>query len=114
VHLERQNARIRGWQGSFNFGDSFAGFGGFGSFGPPRSLISRFFGGRDPFNDPFFARPFGGMFESSPFGGPIGFPFPPSMNPFGFLEHPIPGKHPFGFLARQAPEPSRQRRGLII
>ncbi|KAG5056867.1 hypothetical protein AAZX31_05G050900 [Glycine max] len=98
----------------FDFGDPFGGFGGFGSFGPPRSLISSFFGGRDPFNDPFFARPFGGMFESSPFGGPTGFPFPPGMNPSGFLEHPAPGLDPSGFLVRQAPEPSRQRRGPII
>ncbi|KAG4930359.1 hypothetical protein AAZX31_17G130900 [Glycine max] len=103
----------------------FGGFGGFGSFGPPRSLISSFFGGRDPFSDPFFAQPFGGMFESSPFGGPTGFPFPTGMNPSGFLEHPAPGldpsgflehpgMHPSGFLARQNPEPSRQRRGPII
>ncbi|XP_027334052.1 uncharacterized protein LOC113848876 [Abrus precatorius] len=84
----------------FDFGDPFGGFGGFGSFGPPRSLISSFFGGRDPFDDPFFTRPFGGMFESSPFGGPAGFPFPPNMHPSGFLEH-------------QAPEPSRHRGPII-
>ncbi|XP_015902792.2 uncharacterized protein LOC107435682 isoform X1 [Ziziphus jujuba] len=34
---------------------SFDGFGGFGS----RSMFSSPFGGRDPFNDPFFSRPFG-------------------------------------------------------
>ncbi|KAK7264447.1 hypothetical protein RJT34_32056 [Clitoria ternatea] len=86
----------------FDFGDPFAGFGGFGSFGvgPPRNLISSFFGGRDPFDDPFFTRPFGGMFESSPFGGPAGFPFPAGMHPSGFLEH-------------QAPEPSRPRGPII-
>lgn len=39
-------------------GDLFAGFGGFGGH---RSLTSSFFGGRDPFDDPFFTRPFGGM-----------------------------------------------------
>ncbi|XP_061348233.1 uncharacterized protein LOC133293659 [Gastrolobium bilobum] len=84
----------------FDFGDSFGGFGGFGSNGPPRSLFSSVFGGRDPFDDPFFTRPFGGMFPSSPFGGPTGFPFPPDMHPSGFLEH-------------QAPEPSRQRGPII-
>ena len=57
--------------------------------------------------------------------GPTGFPFPTGMNPSGFLEHPAPGldpsgflehpgMHPSGFLARQNPEPSRQRRGPII
>nr|QIB03066.1 hypothetical protein [Oliveria decumbens] len=40
------------------FGDMFAGFGGFGGH---QSLASSFFGGRDPFDDPFFSRPFGGM-----------------------------------------------------
>ncbi|KAK1376419.1 Myeloid leukemia factor 1 [Heracleum sosnowskyi] len=39
-------------------GDLFAGFGGFGGH---RSLASSFFGGRNPFDDPFFTRPFGGM-----------------------------------------------------
>lgn len=39
-------------------GDMFAGFGGFGG---RQSLASSFFGGRDPFDDPFFKRPFGGM-----------------------------------------------------
>ncbi|XP_020227188.1 uncharacterized protein LOC109808557 [Cajanus cajan] len=97
----------------FDFGDPFGGFGGFGSFGPPRSLISSFFGGRDPFDDPFFTRPFGGMFESGFFSRPTGFSFPPGMHPSRFLEHPPPGMHPSGFLERQAPEPSR-RRGPII
>ncbi|XAR70407.1 hypothetical protein NMG60_11027251 [Bertholletia excelsa] len=65
----------------FDVGDPFAGFGGFGGH---RSLMSSFFGGRDPFDDPFFTRPFGSMFESS-FFGPTGSSF---MNgpPSGFLE----------------------------
>lgn len=46
----------------FGFGDPFAGFGGLGG---QQSLVSGFFGGRDPFDDPFFTRPFGGMFEST-------------------------------------------------
>lgn len=89
----------------FDFGDPFGGFGGFGSFGPPRSLVSNFFGGRDPFDDPFFTRPFGGMFQSSLFGGPTGFPFPPDMHPSGFLENQTP--------EHQAPQPS-SRRGPVI
>ncbi|KAL2238094.1 UNVERIFIED_CONTAM: hypothetical protein Sindi_1001100 [Sesamum indicum] len=69
----------------FGFGDPFGGFGSFGSFGGQRSLISSFFGGRDPFDDPFFTRPFGSMFESEFFGSTRG----PLMNPHasGFLEH---------------------------
>lgn len=91
--------RGRGGRDPFSdFGDPFAGFGGFGSFGPPRSLLSNFFGGRDPFDDPFFTRPFGGMFESS-FFAPTGSPFP--------------DMHPSGFLENQAPEP-RKSRGPII
>ncbi|KAL2321633.1 hypothetical protein Fmac_026012 [Flemingia macrophylla] len=97
----------------FDFGDPFGGFGGFGSFGPPRSLISSFFGGRDPFDDPFFTRPFGGLYESGPFGGPTGFTFPPGMHPSGFLDHPAMGMHPSGLLEPQAAEPSRQRGPII-
>ncbi|GLU05652.1 hypothetical protein SLE2022_227410 [Rubroshorea leprosula] len=67
-----------------NFGDPFGGFGGFGSFGGPRSLMSGFFGGRDPFDDPFFTRPFGGMFESG-FFRPMGSPFT-DMHPPAFIE----------------------------
>ncbi|XP_059633977.1 uncharacterized protein LOC132276534 [Cornus florida] len=40
-----------------------------GSFGSHGSMMSSIFGGRDPFDDPFFARPFGSLFDSSgPFG----------------------------------------------
>ncbi|KAL4026960.1 hypothetical protein IC575_015409 [Cucumis melo] len=79
----------------FDFGDPFAGFGGFPG---QRSLISGFFGGRDPFDDPFFRNPFGSMFEPSFFGGP-GIPFA-NMQPSGFLDH-------------QAPEPKRPRGPII-
>ncbi|CAI0413513.1 unnamed protein product [Linum tenue] len=43
-------------------GDPFAGFGGFGGFGGRRSMLSGIFEGRNPFDDPFFTRPFGGMY----------------------------------------------------
>lgn len=82
----------------FEFGDPFAGFGGFGSFGGQGSLMSSMFGGRDPFDDPFFTRPFGGMFQSSFFG--------PNVNPFAEM-------HPSGFLEQQAPEPRRSRGPII-
>ncbi|XP_010056316.2 uncharacterized protein LOC104444355 isoform X1 [Eucalyptus grandis] len=54
----------RGRQGRedfFNMGDPFSSFRGFGSF-PTLS------GGRDPFDDPFFTRPFGSMFSTGVFG----------------------------------------------
>lgn len=85
-----QGGRGRGVRNSlFDFEDPFAGFGGFGGLGGPGSLMSNFFGGRNPFDDPFFNRPFGGgMFNSSMFG-PLGNPFP-EMPPFGFIEQPAP------------------------
>nr|XP_043634474.1 uncharacterized protein LOC122605577 [Erigeron canadensis] len=52
----------------FGFGDPFADFGGLPSV----------FGGRDPFDDPFFTRPFGGVFPSGLAGSPF-----MNMNPFG-------------------------------
>lgn len=82
----------------FGFGDPFGSFGGFGGFGGQRSLISNFFGGRDPFDDPFFTRPFGSMFEPS-FFGPNGGPF---MNP-----------HASGFLEHQPPQPNLSRGPVI-
>ncbi|CAL0313395.1 unnamed protein product [Lupinus luteus] len=123
--------RGRGGRDPFSdFGDPFAGFGGFGSFGPPRSLISSFFGGRDPFDDPFFTQPFGGMLESSPFGGPSRFPssfggqsgFPsPFGGPSGFPSpfggpsgFPFPpNMRPSGLIENQAPQPSRPRGPII-
>ncbi|KAL6981800.1 hypothetical protein U1Q18_023420 [Sarracenia purpurea var. burkii] len=50
----------------------FDSFGSFGGFGTQRSMMSSIFGGRDPFDDPFFTSPFGSIFGSSLFnsGGP--------------------------------------------
>ncbi|CAI9093829.1 OLC1v1029413C2 [Oldenlandia corymbosa var. corymbosa] len=90
----------------FGFGDPFANFGGFGdpfaNFGGPggpRDLMSSVFGGRDPFADPFFTRPFGGMFES-------GF--------FGSAGNPFVGAQPSGFLGNQPPPPPPRSRGPVI
>ncbi|CAK7347906.1 unnamed protein product [Dovyalis caffra] len=47
----------------FAMGDPFGNFRGFG-------MMPSLFGGRDPFDDPFFTRPFGSMFESSRFNPP--------------------------------------------
>ncbi|WCJ22861.1 hypothetical protein M5689_004927 [Euphorbia peplus] len=47
----------------FSFGDPFGNFRSFG-------MTSGIFRGRDPFNDPFFTRPVGSMFESNMFGRP--------------------------------------------
>lgn len=47
----------------FDMGDRFSILGGSGSLGSPR--IPSLFGGRDPFDDPFFTRPFGSSFTRS-------------------------------------------------
>ncbi|KAI3468870.1 hypothetical protein Pfo_025533 [Paulownia fortunei] len=103
----------------FGFGDPFGSFGG--GFGGQRSLISTFFGGRDPFDDPFFTRPFGSMFESNFFGSPGG----PLMNPHasGFLEHqppqpnlsggPFMNPHASAFLEHQPSQPNLSRGPVI-
>lgn len=80
------------------FGDPFAGFGGFTGFSGHRSLMSSFFGGRDPFDDPFFTRPFGGMFESAHFGHP---------------GNPFPDAHASGLLEHHAPQLNRPRGPII-
>lgn len=50
----------------FDMDDPFTIFRGFGGFGSHRSMMPSLFGGRHPFDDPFFTRPFGfsepGMF----------------------------------------------------
>lgn len=88
------------------FGLPFGGFrgGSFGGFGGPNgppNFMSDFFGGRDPFNDPFFTQPFGdGMFQSNFFG--------PRMNPFAEM------RRPQGFIDNnQPPGPSRSRGPII-
>ncbi|CAM8882794.1 unnamed protein product [Rhodiola kirilowii] len=81
----------------FNFGGSFPGFGGFGSSAGRGSFMSSFFGGRNPFDDPFFTSPFGGMPQPSFVGGRGG--------PF----HNFPGDR---FLEDQVP-PNRSRGPII-
>jgi hypothetical protein len=74
-----------GRQGLFGFGDPFVGFGGFGQ---PGNIMSGFFGGANPFDDPFFTNPFGGMIQpsfSTPFSGMMQ---PSFMNPFGSMMQP--------------------------
>jgi len=91
--------RGRGGRDEFfgGFGDPFAGFLGFG--GRPGGLISSFFGGRDPFGDPFFTQPFGGMMAPSMFDS-RGSLFGESSNA--------------GFLEQQAPSPPNKSKGPII
>ncbi|XP_052208914.1 uncharacterized protein LOC127812538 isoform X2 [Diospyros lotus] len=78
--------------------DPFSGFG-FGSSGSHRSLLSGFFGGRDPFDAPYFTPPFGGMFESGIFG--------PTGNFSGVA-------HPSGFLENHVQQRPNKSRGPII
>ncbi|KAF8027106.1 hypothetical protein BT93_E0126 [Corymbia citriodora subsp. variegata] len=85
----------------FGFGDPFAGFG---SFGGNRSLVSSFFGGRDPFDDPFFTQPFGGLLDSSIFR--------PPASPFMDM-HPFMNMHPSTMIEHRPPEP-RMSRGPVI
>ncbi|KAF0918784.1 hypothetical protein E2562_026161 [Oryza meyeriana var. granulata] len=93
--------------GFFGFGDPFPGLG---SFGQPGSLMSGFFGGANPFDDPFFMNPFGAMMGPSllqpsmfrTFGSSI---FGPHGNANGL-------SNTGGFL-QQAPEPSRPRVPII-
>lgn len=91
---------MSGRRGRDNFSDfdPFAGFGRLGGMGGPQSMISSFFGGRDPFDDPFFTRPFGSMFESGFFGG-NGTPFP--------------GAPQAGFIEQRESQPNK-RRGPVI
>ncbi|MQL99095.1 hypothetical protein Taro_031820 [Colocasia esculenta] len=84
----------------FGFGDRFGGSGGFDR---PGSLMSGFFGGRNPFDDPFFTQPFGGMTGPSFFGRSV---FGAGGNPFG---DPIHG----GFVEHQAPQPKTSKGPII-
>ncbi|KAJ9549947.1 hypothetical protein OSB04_022490, partial [Centaurea solstitialis] len=78
-----QGGRRRG-DPFYGFNDPFAGFGGMPSI----------FGGRDPFDDPFFTHPLGGMLQPSPFGH-AGNPLMGS-SPFGHAGNPFMGVSPFG------------------
>lgn len=117
----------------FGFGDPFGSFNGFGGFGGQRSMLSGFFGERDPFDDPFFTRPGsisgssffgsnGGPFMNLPNGGPfmnlpIGGPFMnlPIGGPFMDLPSggPIMNENSSGFLDHQ-PSMSNKSKGPVI
>jgi len=124
-----------GRQGLFGFGDPSGGSGGFGQ---PGSLMPGFFGGANPFDDPFFTNPFGSMMQTS-FSAPFSGMMQPSfMNPFGSMVQPsLLGPSMFaphgnlnggmfgsqthlsqgisngsGFI-QQAPEPSRSKGPII-
>lgn len=88
----------------FGFGDPFAGFGGFRR---PGSLMSNFFGGKDPFDDPFFTQPFGSLMGRNMLGPSM---FGPSMFPdqgtlFGETSNP--------WFLEQAP-PANKSKGPVI
>lgn len=88
--------------GSFFGYDPFADFGGFGGLGSHSNMLSSFFGGRDPFDDPFFTRPFGSPFASM---------FEPGV--FGPNSSPFAGAAPSGFIEHQEPQHNK-RRGPVI
>lgn len=83
---------------SFEFGRFPFGFAGLGGSG---SLMSSFFGGNDPFDDPFFTRPFQSMMSPSFFGS--------GESIFGAANHATHG----GFLEHQNPSP-KVSRGPVI
>ncbi|CAN8274180.1 unnamed protein product [Cochlearia groenlandica] len=103
-----------GGRDPFNFGGG-GGFGGpfgGGGFGGPfgggpnngfPNMMSTFFGGRDPFDDPFFTQPFGGgngMMQPGFFG--------PNMDPFAGM------RNPSGFIENHQPPVQRRSHGPII
>ncbi|XP_004972999.1 uncharacterized protein LOC101780982 isoform X1 [Setaria italica] len=124
-----------GRHGLFGFVDPFAGFGGFGR---PGSLPSSFFGGANPFDDPFFTNPFGSVMQRgfpTPFSGMMQ---PSFMDPFASMMQPsLLGPSMFGphsvlnggmfgsqtnlnqgisnasDFIQQAPEPSRPKGPII-
>jgi hypothetical protein len=63
-----QDNMQRGREGRDDFfrsGDLLGSFGGFGGVRRShRSMMPSIFGERDPFDDPFFTRPFGSLFDS--------------------------------------------------
>jgi hypothetical protein len=117
-----------GRPGPFGFGDPFPGFGdpfaGFGGFGRPGGLMPSFFGGANPFDDPFFTNPFGSMMQprllgpsmfgpQGSFNGGIGNAgmFGPTMfRPQTDLSQ---GMSNSGGFIHQAPEPSRPKGPII-
>ncbi|KAJ7562786.1 hypothetical protein O6H91_03G084500 [Diphasiastrum complanatum] len=111
MHRPDRNNSAGGRQPGGGFPDPFSGFG-FG-FGAGHPLIDDFFT-RDPFDDPFFTRPFGGIFGSG--GGGLfgsgsllgqGVPFGPRFSPFANQDHGFLEQRPFN------PQPEG-RRGPII
>jgi len=60
-----QDNMQRGREEKVEMVSSIQDFGGFGSH---RSMMPSLFGERDPFDDPFFTRPFESLFDSGRFG----------------------------------------------
>lgn len=113
----------RGRSGLFDFGDPFTGFGAFGGI-DHGSMLSGLFGGRDPFDDTFFTRPFGApfgsLFQPSLFGsvgnsGPRHL-FPPALFPsasFGSVESSHFHNEPSARFVEHQP-PTNKRKGPVI
>ncbi|KQJ94887.1 uncharacterized protein LOC100824297 isoform X1 [Brachypodium distachyon] len=98
--------RGRGGRGGFfGFGDPFPGLGG---FVPPGDLMSSFFGGTNPFDDPFFTNPASAMIRPSLFQQSM---FRPSM--FGPHIDLNGGVINSGGFQQLGPEPSRPKGPII-
>ncbi|KAJ3690554.1 hypothetical protein LUZ61_019718 [Rhynchospora tenuis] len=93
--------RMRGQMHDFfDFKDPFSDMG---LFGRPSSLISSFFGGSDPFDDPFFTSPFETLMSPSMFT---------PMNPS--LRSPFVGASNTRYIEQGDPNPVRKSKGPII
>ncbi|KAK3120887.1 hypothetical protein QOZ80_8BG0643110 [Eleusine coracana subsp. coracana] len=109
-----------GRHGLFGFGGPSGGLGDpFAGFGHPGSLMSSFFGGANPFDDPFFTNPFGSMMQPCLLG-------PSMLGPQGSLNGDMGNAGMFGpqtvlnqgmsnscGFIQQAPEPSRPKGPII-
>lgn len=87
----------------FSFGDPFAGFEG----------MPTLFGGRDPFDDPFFRRPFGGIFPSVPGGSPFMDMNPLGSSLFGPRPNPFMDEHAYR-IHESRPSLPNNSKGPII
>ena len=87
----------------FSFGDPFAGFEGMPSL----------FGGRDPFDDPFFRRPFGGIFPSVPGGSPFMDMNPLGSSLFGPRPNPFMDEHAYRIHESRSSLPNNSKGPII-
>ena len=87
----------------FSFGDPFAGF----------ECMHSLFGKRDPFDDPFFRRQFGGIFLFIPGGSPFMDMNPLGSSLFGPIPNPFMDEHAYRIPASRPLLPNNSRGPII-